>query len=97
MADTKSVIRSWDEDVRQRVGYQLFRLQQGLQATDSKSLQTIGPGVHEIRINFHGQWRIVYVAKLVDKVHVSVAFQKKERKTSKHVIDLAKRRLKEIS
>ncbi len=96
MADTRFVIRGWDSDVRDRVGYQLFRLQNGLQATDSKPLKTVGPGVQEIRINLHGQWRVIYVAKLADVVHVLAAFQKKNQKTPRHVIELARRRLRDI-
>ena len=57
----------------------------------------IGPGVCEIRIREEsGQYRILYVAKFADAVHVLHAFQKKTQRTAKVDIDLAKKRYKEI-
>jgi phage-related protein len=57
----------------------------------------IGKGVREIRIrDKSGQFRVIYVAKFKDAVHVLHAFQKKTQKTSKTDIELAKKRYKEI-
>jgi phage-related protein len=57
----------------------------------------IGSGVNEIRIkDSEGQFRVIYVAKFVDGIHVLHAFQKKTQKTRKKDIDLAKKRYKEI-
>jgi phage-related protein len=39
----------------------------------------------------------VYVAKIAEKVHVLHAFQKKTQQTAQKDIDLAKRRLREVS
>jgi phage-related protein len=52
--------------------------------------------VKEIRIHALGEWRVIYVAKLRDAVHVLHAFQKKTRKTSQHDIDLARQRYGQI-
>lgn len=58
---------------------------------------SIGPGVCEIRIREEsGQYRILYVAKFADAVHVLHAFQKKTQRTAKADIELAKKRYKEI-
>ena len=59
-------------------------------------MQVIGPGVKEIRIHVLGEWRVIYVAKLRDVVYMLHAFQKKTQKTSRHDIDLARRRYKQI-
>jgi phage-related protein len=59
-------------------------------------MQVIGPGVNEIRIHVLGEWRVIYVAKLRDAVYVLHAFQKKTRKTSRHDIDLARQRYRQI-
>ena len=59
-------------------------------------MQGIGPGVNEIRIRVLGEWRVLYVAKLHDAVYVLHAFQKKTRKTSRHDMDLARQRYKQI-
>jgi len=51
----------------------------------------------EIRIqDANGQYRVIYVAKFADGLHVLHAFQKKTQKTSKRDIDLAAKRYKEI-
>ena len=64
--------------------------------SDWKPMQVIGPGVNEIRIHVLGEWRVIYVAKLRDAVYVLHAFQKKTRKTSRHDIDLARQRYRQI-
>ncbi|MFN3750430.1 MAG: type II toxin-antitoxin system RelE/ParE family toxin [Thiobacillus sp.] len=43
-----------------------------------------------------GEWRVIYVAKFGDSVHVLHAFRKKTQKTRKEDIDLATRRYKLI-
>ena len=53
---------------------------------------TVGQGTYEIRIKVQGEWRIIYVAKFSDGVHVFHAFQKKRRQTRKEDIDLAGKR-----
>ena len=60
-------------------------------------MNTIGPGVREIRIReSSGAFRIIYVAKFVDAVHVLHAFRKKTQQTRTGDIELAKERLKTI-
>jgi phage-related protein len=50
----------------------------------------------EIRIKeASGQFRIIYVAKFADAVHVLHAFQKKTQKTSGKDIELARKRYTE--
>ena len=60
-------------------------VQSGLEPSDWKPMQVIGPGVQEIRIHVLGEWRVIYVAKLRDAVYVLHAFQKKTRKTSRTI------------
>ena len=58
---------------------------------------TVGCGVREIRIHYEGQYRVIYVAKIDDAVHVLHAFQRKTQKTRKQDVQIARRRLKEIN
>ncbi len=64
--------------------------------TDWKPMNTVGPGVKEIRIHEGGEFRVLYVAKFAEAVFVLHAFQKKTQKTPKKEIDLAKSRLKQL-
>ena len=60
-------------------------------------MTTIGPGVREIRIREEsGIFRVVYVTRIGDVVHVLHAFQKKTQTTAKRDIDLARTRLRQI-
>ena len=90
------VIRDFSVDAKREAGYQLDRVQRGLDPTDWKPMTTIGQGVREIRIKVDGQWRIVYIAKFEDAVYVLHAFRKKTQKTTKSDIDAAKRALSEV-
>jgi phage-related protein len=42
------------------------------------------------------QYRVIYLTKIADKVHVLHAFQKKTQKTAKTDIDYAKQQLKAL-
>ncbi|MET0004562.1 MAG: type II toxin-antitoxin system RelE/ParE family toxin [Candidatus Thiodiazotropha sp.] len=59
-------------------------------------MASIGKGVKEIRVkDTTGAYRVIYIAKLEDAIHVLHAFRKKTQKTRKADIDLAKKTIKE--
>jgi phage-related protein len=89
-------LRNFPDEARRAAGFELRAIQNGLEPSDWKPMQVIGPGVREIRIHVLGEWRVIYVVKIRDAVYVLHAFQKKTRKTSRHDIDLARLRYKEI-
>ncbi|EFN0040065.1 type II toxin-antitoxin system RelE/ParE family toxin [Escherichia coli] len=90
-------LRAFPESSRQEIGYQLDRIQQGLNPYDWKPFSTIGHGVREIRTrDADGIYRVMYVAKFEEAVYVLHCFQKKTQTTSQSDIDLAKRRYKEL-
>ncbi|MCD6389082.1 MAG: type II toxin-antitoxin system RelE/ParE family toxin [Desulfobulbaceae bacterium] len=90
-------IRAFPEDTKGEAGQQLAIVQYGGDPDDWKPMLNIGKGVREIRIrDKSSQFRVIYVAKFRDAVHVLHAFQKKTQKTSKTDIELAKKRYKEI-
>lgn len=88
-------IRSFPEGAKKETGYQLRRVQNGLEPTDWKPMPSVGPGVMEIRIHQGGEHRVFYVAKFEEGVFVLHAFSKKTQKTSKLDIELGKRRYRE--
>jgi phage-related protein len=89
-------LRNFPEEARRVAGFELRAVQNGLDPRDWKPLRSVGSGVKEIRIHVLGEWRIVYVAKLADAIYVLHAFQKKNQKTNKNDIELARKRFKEI-
>jgi len=85
------------DEVRKDAGYQLHRVQNGLEPKNWKPFQEIGSGVKEIRIyDGEGAFRIMYVAKFAEKIYVLHAFQKKTQKTNQKDINIAKTRYKGI-
>jgi len=89
-------LRNFPDEARRAAGFELRAVQNGLEPSDWKPMQVIDPGVKEIRIHVLGEWRVIYVAKLRNVVYVLHAFQKKTRKTSRHDIDLARQRYRQI-
>jgi phage-related protein len=85
------------KDARREVGYQLDRVQNGLEPEDFKPMSDVGSGVQEIRIKDEaGIFRVLYVAKFEDAVYVLHCFQKKTQRTAKSDLDLASKRYAEL-
>jgi phage-related protein len=90
-------LRAFPIDVRREAGFQLDRVQHGLQPDDWKPMASVGPGAHEIRVrDASGAYRVIYVAKFSDAVYVLHCFQKKTQKTSQADINLAAARYAEV-
>jgi phage-related protein len=89
-------LRGFPADARREAGYQLDRVQRGLDPDDWRAMPSIGAGVREIRVRERaGAFRVIYVATFADVVYVLHAFQKKTRQTAKRDVDLAASRLRE--
>ena len=89
-------IRGFPVIARHDVGYQLARVQGGLEPNDWKPLPTIGRGVREIRVRDSvGAFRVIYVATFQDLIYVLHAFQKKTQKTAQRDLELATFRLRQ--
>lgn len=90
-------VRSFPDSARREVGFQIDRLQRGLDPDDWKPLKTIGAGVREIRVrDASGAFRVIFIATLKDAVYILHAFQKKTEATSKRDLDLATARFREL-
>ena len=86
-------VRSFPSQARAETGYQLYKVQQGLEPTDWKPMSIVGPGVRELRVHTKNEYRVLYLATVRETVYVLHAFMKKTAKTAKTDIELAKRRL----
>lgn len=77
-------LRAFPPEVRKNAGYQLHRVQMGLEAADWKPMPEIGHGVEEIRLRHEsGAYRIIYLARVEDAVYVLHCFSKKTQRTSR--------------
>ena len=89
-------IREFPATVRKEVGYELDKVQRGINPKDWKTMPKVAPGVREIRVQIQGAWRVVYVANRKDALYVLHAFQKKTQTTSKRDIALIKSNFRKL-
>jgi len=90
-------LKAFPTEAKREAGFQLDRVQNGLDPIDWKPMKTIAVSVREIRIRgADGAYRVIFTAKIKGSVFVLHAFQKKTQRTSQRDIDLAKQRLNEI-
>lgn len=97
LGDSLECVRDFPVDARHDAGYQLDRVQRGLQPDEFKPMPTVGRGVEEIRIRDDvGNYRVIYTARLPDAVYVLHAFQKKTQRTSQRDIEMARARFRDM-
>jgi phage-related protein len=77
-------------------GFQLLRVQQGLEPHDWKPMASVGPGVREIRVHTETEHRVCYVARFAEAVYVLRAFEKRSQKTAARDIELARDRYRDL-
>jgi phage-related protein len=96
LGSSRAYVRLFPEDARSAAGFQLRRIQQGLDPNDWKPMPTVGPGVREIRIHVEGAHRVFYVASFPEAVYVLHAFEKKTRRTAAQDLELGRTRFREL-
>ncbi len=95
--DSKEVISSFPDEAKQNLGFQLRLLQQGQRPTISGQWPSVGAGVFELRDQDERAWyRVIYLSRIRDVVHVLHCFEKKSRKTPAKEINTAKQRIKVV-
>ena len=95
LGDSLGAIRAFPAGTRREAGFQIERVQRGLDPDDWKPMSSIGPGVREIRVKDRvGAFRVIYVATFSDAIFVLHAFQKKTRATPQRELNLATARFK---
>jgi phage-related protein len=68
---------------RRAAGFELRKVQAGLDPTDWKPFNDVGAGTREIRLrDSSGIYRVMYVAKFEEAIYVLHCFQKKTQATS---------------
>ena len=68
-------LRDFPQAARREAGFQLDRVQRGLEPENWKPMSTIGAGVREIRIaDAGGAFRVMYVAKFAAALYILHCF-----------------------
>jgi len=94
--DTLMRLRSFPEAAKQRAAYEIDRVLSDKEPESWESFPNVGQGVRGIRIQVNGHYRVLYIDKVDNRVHVLHAYEKKSQKTRQTDIDLAKPRLKSV-
>jgi phage-related protein len=84
-------------EARRQAGFQLSKVQAGLEPEDWKSFDDVGAGTREIRIReADGSFRVMYVAKFEEAIYVLHCFQKKTQATSRKDKEMAELRYRAV-
>ncbi|MCX7114804.1 MAG: type II toxin-antitoxin system RelE/ParE family toxin [Gammaproteobacteria bacterium] len=86
----------FSKPAKQVAGFNLDKLQRGIEPQDWKPMVSIGKGVKELRIHCENEYRVIYVAQRIEGIYILHSFVKKTEKTSSKDIELAKKRFREI-
>lgn len=90
-------LKGFPDAPRRDAGFQLGKVQAGLEPEDWKPIAEVGAGTREIRLrDVTGIFRVMYVAKFDDAVYVLHCFQKKTQATSKQDKDIATARYRAV-
>jgi phage-related protein len=82
---------------RREAGFQLGKVQAGVEPDDWKPFDDVGSGTKEIRIRDRsGIFRVMYVAKFEEAIYILHCFQKKTEATSKRDKEIAEVRYRSV-
>jgi len=88
---------AFPDESRRYAGFQLGKVQGGLDPDDWKPFDDVGAGTREIRIReTSGIYRVMYVAKFEEAVYVLHCFQKKTQVASKQDKGIAEARYRAV-
>ena len=95
--DSKEVLQSFPDAVRQSLGFQLWQLQQGERPNDYSPLPSIGAGIFELRDQDERAWyRVIYLSRINDVIYVLHCFEKKSREIPRRDFEKTRQRLKAV-
>ena len=78
MGSAYADLLAFPRDARKEAGFQLGKVQAGLDPEDWKPFDVVGSGTKEIRLrDASGIYRVMYVAKFAEAIYVLHCFQKK--------------------
>ena len=90
-------ILNFPAESRKEAGFQLGKVQAGLEPDNWKPFDDVGAGTKEIRIrDAAGAYRVMYVAKFEEAIYVLHCFRKKTKTTTKHDKNIAEVRYRAV-
>ena len=88
---------AFPKDARKEAGFQLGKVQAGVEPADWKPFDEVGAGTREIRIReASGIFRVMYVAKFEEAIYVLHCFRKETPLTGKRDKEIAAARYRAV-
>lgn len=88
---------AFPNEARREAGFQMGKVQAGLEPSDWKPFDAVGAATKEIRIKeATGIYRVMFVAKFEEAIYVLHCFQKKTQATSKQDKAIAEARYRAV-
>jgi len=98
MGSSREDLKRFPETAQDSLGFELYRVQCGLDPKDWKPMASVGSGVREIRVRDEaGIFRVIYLATRPEGVFILHCFQKKTPQTSRTDLALAMKRFLAIA
>jgi phage-related protein len=95
--DCLEVVRTFPKPIREDLGADIRRLQLGERSLSSRPMPSIGQRVYELRqMDDKGWYRVIYLGKVGNRLHMLHGFVKKSAKTSRNDLQIAAARLKAV-
>jgi phage-related protein len=94
--DSKRVLHSFPDGVKNDLGYALYQMQLGQTPPDRKFVQTVGVGVYELREGDARAWYRVLYTRREKVIQVLHCFEKRSNAIEQKDIETAKARLKRV-
>lgn len=97
VGSTYDDLLAFPDEARRQAGFQLGKVQVGLDPDDWRPFDEVGSGTKEIRIReTSGIYRVMYVAKFEEAIYVLHCFQKKTQTTSRQDKGIAETRYRAV-
>jgi len=94
---TKEVVSGFPNGVKRNLGFALRQLQWGEEPADYRPLASVGKGLFELRDQDDSGWyRIIYLSRTDDVIHVVHAFEKDTAKIPEQEKRVAQQNLKKV-
>jgi len=97
MGSSYADLLAFPQEARREAGFELRKVQAGLDPTDWKPFNDVGAGTREIRLrDTTGIYRVMYIASFDEAVYVLHCFQKKSQATNKQDKEIAEVRYRAL-
>jgi len=96
--DSRECLARFPEDIRGSLGFALYELQLGRQPSlQTRRMSSVGGGVYELKEYDQATWyRLIYLSKIDEVIHVLHCFEKQGRKTDRRDLQTAQERLSRV-